>query len=281
MASITPAQARALWREVETVHAVTYFAAESRDAATEVGLRGFWMGYFGFRAAPLGAVGPGLVQATFANFAPDMIERAVPDAWSYAKPADLVYARSASAAMALRNMSDTVAADATEVNATLADVVRAADPTGRPLFAANQSIAGRSDPVASLWQWCTSIREHRGDGHVAAFVAAGLSGLDAHLLQVGAGVVPAQGLREARGWSETAWNEAADGLVARGLLDAAGVLTDAGHSVKGAIEDTTDRLAATIWSTAAHDAVLSALTRVADDVRAASLIPVPNPIGLT
>ena len=48
---------RALWVRVETIHAVTYFADESRAAANSCGMKGFWMGYFGFRAAPLGAVG--------------------------------------------------------------------------------------------------------------------------------------------------------------------------------------------------------------------------------
>ena len=46
--------AREFWKRIETLHAVTYFDHESTDAATNAGLRGFWMGYFGFRAAPLG-----------------------------------------------------------------------------------------------------------------------------------------------------------------------------------------------------------------------------------
>jgi len=47
---------------VKVVHVTpTYFAPESRAAADACGLRGFWMGYFAFRAAPLGAVGPDVV----------------------------------------------------------------------------------------------------------------------------------------------------------------------------------------------------------------------------
>ena len=48
--------ARDAWLRIESINAVTYFAPESRDAAKSAGLRGFWMGYFAFRAAPLGAV---------------------------------------------------------------------------------------------------------------------------------------------------------------------------------------------------------------------------------
>ncbi len=60
--------ARVVWRQLEPIHAVTYFAPRCRAAFSDVGLRGFWMGYFARRAAPLGAVGPAVVTATFINF---------------------------------------------------------------------------------------------------------------------------------------------------------------------------------------------------------------------
>ncbi len=100
--------ARQLWQRIETLHAVTYFAPESQAAAKDAGLRGFWMGYFGFRAAPLGAVTAGVVEATFANFEPGMVGRAIPDAWSFASPADLVTVRAEAAALALRRLSPTI-----------------------------------------------------------------------------------------------------------------------------------------------------------------------------
>ena len=56
-----------------------------RRVLRDVGLRGFWMGYpFVGRAAPLGAVGPAVVTATFFNFHPEMVRRAIPDAWLFA-----------------------------------------------------------------------------------------------------------------------------------------------------------------------------------------------------
>ena len=54
----SPGTARRLWALGEPFHALTYFAEESRAAGEAVGLRGFWRGYFAFRAAPLGPVGP-------------------------------------------------------------------------------------------------------------------------------------------------------------------------------------------------------------------------------
>ena len=83
---VEPTTPRRAWLALEAVHAVTYFAPESRAALADLGLRGFWMGYFAGRAAPLGPVGPGVVEATFFNFHPAMVRRAIPDAWTFASP---------------------------------------------------------------------------------------------------------------------------------------------------------------------------------------------------
>ena len=274
--------ARSLWRSFETIHAVTYFADESRQAAADAGCRGFWMGYFGFRAAPLGAVGPGTVIATFANFAPTMVERAVPDVWSFASPAALLEARRTSASAALRGASASVADVAPELLGPLRQVVESADRTGRPLFAANDDVPETDDPVESLWQCCTALREHRGDGHVAALAAEGLSGLDAHVLQAASGAVDAGALRSARGWSDEDWQQSVDDLGERGLLRGDGTMDALGVACKGRLEATTDQLAAVPWTTLGSEVgpVADRLRVVAAEVRAAGLMPFPNPIGL-
>ena len=79
--------ARQLWTRFEPLHDVTYFTPEALAAFEEIGLRGYWRGYFGGRAAPLGAVGASTVVATFYGFAPSMVERAIPDVWTRAAPA--------------------------------------------------------------------------------------------------------------------------------------------------------------------------------------------------
>jgi hypothetical protein len=86
------------------VHAVTYFAPECPEAMRALGLKGFWMGYFASRAAPLGAVGPGPVAAAFFNFTPTMVARALPDAWSLASPRTVIESRRAAVASALRRL---------------------------------------------------------------------------------------------------------------------------------------------------------------------------------
>ena len=93
-----PALARTIWHHVEAINAVAYFSPESGEAAAGLGLKGFWMGYFGFRAAPLGQVGSAVVEATFFNFHPDRVRRAIPDAWRYTSPGEILAVRSPAAA---------------------------------------------------------------------------------------------------------------------------------------------------------------------------------------
>ncbi|OOK74251.1 salK domain protein [Mycobacterium kansasii] len=63
---------------------MTYFAPEARAALTNLGYRGFWMGYFAARSAPLGQVPPEVVSAVFYNFALARVAKALPAAWEIA-----------------------------------------------------------------------------------------------------------------------------------------------------------------------------------------------------
>jgi hypothetical protein len=92
--------ARRLWAALETLHDVTYFAEGVRPAGIALGLRGFWMTYFAFRAAPLGTVPAGPVVAAFAGFQPVMVAKALPDAWSRTTPQACLDARATVSAAA-------------------------------------------------------------------------------------------------------------------------------------------------------------------------------------
>jgi Helix-turn-helix family len=59
--------------------------------------------------------------------------------------------------------------------ATAADL----DQTGRPLAAVKAERTVPDEPLARLWHAATLLREHRGDGHVAALIAARLDGAEA------------------------------------------------------------------------------------------------------
>src|SRR5262245_65941192 len=81
--------ARRLARVVEPFHSVTYYAPEILQLADD-GYRGWWHAYFAYRPAPLGAVGAPVVTAVFYNFAPRMVERALPSVWELQPPTAVI-----------------------------------------------------------------------------------------------------------------------------------------------------------------------------------------------
>jgi hypothetical protein len=275
------ATARQIWTRLETIHAVTYFAPESREAADACGLRGFWMGYFAFRAAPIGAVGHDVVNAALFNFAPVMVARAIPDAWARAEPVVLRDARRRSAAAALRRVAPVVDRVDSEIVVGLIDAIRAVGPAPElPLFTANRALGPPTDVAAALWQQCTTLREHRGDAHVASLRAAELDGCEAHVLFAADQEVPEALLRDHRGWTAMEWEMARAALVNRGLITATGAVTPDGRALRAAVEAATDARAAEAFGALDTDAVVAALDPIAHAVVASGIVPFPNPMGL-
>lgn len=275
--------ARRFWEAIEPIHAVVYFAAEPAEAARRVGLRGFWMGYFAGRVAPLGAVPPSAVCAMAYGFAPAMVARAIPDAWKFADPTAVLDARLASAAVALRQHVDEESIDGlAELSDLLWQAIGGCRFDGRPLAASWSAVAKPADPVAATWLAATILREHRGDGHVLAAVGAGLGGLDATLTHVATGAVSRELMQPSRGWSDDDWRQSQRRLQARGLLDRDGRLTKTGGALRREIEDLTDRLAAAPVERLGETGVNRTITLAAPISRQLAdggVFPVPNPIG--
>lgn len=266
------------------IHAVTYFAPESRRAAEALGLRGFWRSYFGFRGAPLARCSAGVVEAVFFGFAPSMVRQAIPDVWNRADPDSLIVARGESVAAALRRIAPSVdlAARHDAVDSLHTCAYRSGGAGGRPLFAANRDVAVADDPVVRLWQTCTTLREHRGDGHVAAWVAAGMSASEAAVLFVTSTRTPREVLQSSRGWTDEDWSSAVSSLVATGLIANDGVTTK-GETLRAEVESTTNRLASERYvglTAGDRQACLYALSEPVREVAASGLIPFPNPMGL-
>ncbi len=250
MGAQADSRARRLWRAVEPVHAVTYFAAESKAACDALGTRGWWMSYFGLRAAPLGAASPELVTALFYNFHPGLVARAVPDVWAVAAPERFVGARLDAVDAALHRLlgADVLTSAAVAEAAGIArDAAQAAPTAGRALAAANAALAWPDPPHLALWHAQTVLREHRGDGHVAALLTAGLDPAEALVMFAAGGAVEAEQLRLRRGWSEQEWTDAGERLAGRGLYDG-GAVTAAGRDLLVEVEAHTDRLADVPWA---------------------------------
>ncbi len=277
--------ARRLWRVGEPVHAIVYFHPASAAAWDAAGLRGFWRGYFATRAAPFGAVGSGPVAASFYNFHPAMVARAVPEVWTMVTPASALDARLAGAEAALRDAlgDDAAAPDLATTAAVLRRVVAEAPVAGRALFGANLSLPWPDDPLLSLWHGLTLLREHRGDGHNAALLANGIDGCGAHVLAAATGGAPRDVTQPARGWSDDDWSAATERLAQRGLVDGAGGATAAGLELHAAVERRTDELAAAPWAAVDdHDIeqLATTLARLAGRIASAGVIRFPNPMGL-
>jgi hypothetical protein len=277
--------ARRMWPAFETYHAQIYFVPEAAEAYRNLGLKGGWMGYFASRAAPLGPASPELVTAVFFNFHPAMVARALPDAWALASPADVLAARLQSADAALRRLiPDHVDSPATAEAAALArEAAEAPALAGRPLFAALRSLPWPEEPHLVLWHACTLLREHRGDGHVAALTAAGLDGCESHVTVTATGAVPRETLQSNRKWSDDDWAAAEERLVQRGWLDPDGRLTDAGRAGRAEVEARTDTLAEEPWRALGPERterLLGLLTPMARAINDAGGVPVPNPVGV-
>jgi len=262
---------------------VTYFAPEARAALDGLGYRGFWMGYFAARSAPLGMMPPEMVTAIFYNFAPERVAKALPAAWQIAGPEAALQARQDSAVAALRRYG----IDANEnviVAAELAGkAARQAPLEGRTLFAANRALPWPDDPLAALWHAATLLREQRGDTHVAVLAASGVSGRECNVLQVAAGRIPRDYMAVARDYDEATWRHHEEQLAERGLVGDDGTLTAAGRELMDAIESTTDALSLSALDALSDDEVetlFQALTPITRAVVAGGDLPVKTPMNL-
>src|SRR5487761_696099 len=245
------ALARRAHDATNVLHSLIYFAPETEQQLTGAGLKPGRMCYFAGRSAPMGAVGGGVVAATFYNFSPALVTRHIPAAWQLASPAAVIAARFAAADAALtRLLGPDVIASPDMI--TLAGLVREAaggcTPEGRPLDAGHADLDWPDAPHLVMWHALSLLREHRGDGHICALVAAGLTGIEALVSHTatGRGFVP-EFARASRGWSQEEWSEAAGSLAARGLLDADETLTPAGQDLRQRVEDETDQMAGAPW----------------------------------
>ena len=187
-------------------------------------------GYFAWRAAPLGAVEATQVASAFYSFSPAMVAAHVPAAWRVAAPPTVVAAR----LVAVDRVLTTILGDQvhgpslTEAAKLVRATAEAAKVAGRPLAAANAALDWADEPHLQLWQAATVLREHRGDGHVAALLTAGLDPCEALVSFAALGTVSTE-VFASRGWTDAQWAAAEQRLLCRGWLDAEGLATARGR----------------------------------------------------
>ncbi len=243
--------ARHLYERLEPLHAFIYFSPEANLNYAALGIEGH-AGYFASRSAAMGAVGSEVVLATFFNFQPSLVRSALPAAWEIASPQQLLDARADGADKNLRRMFGELIDDPTlpEAAALAREAAEQCRPEGRPLYAAHAALPWPDEPHMVLFHAITLLREHRGDGHIAALTLENLDNgevLVTHAASESMGL-PENILQMTRGFSDEEWAEVKDRLRTRGILDTEGHLTAEGKELRQRIEDRTDAAALPPWA---------------------------------
>ncbi|MFG3167409.1 hypothetical protein [Streptomyces sp. NPDC048200] len=228
------------------LHSTHYFSPDLGRELAAVGIADDRGAYFAARSAAMGAVGAGTVTATFYNFRHSLVAEHVPQVWEKASPETVLAARLRAVDATLTRLlgDDVVASEEVAEAARLAlRAAEACDATARPLYSAHADLPVPGPPHLALWHAATLLREHRGDGHLAALLDAELDPVEALVSHTatGKGMAPKWALGT-RGWNRQDWEAASGRLRERGLLDAEGELTEAGVALRQDIEARTDRL---------------------------------------
>lgn len=276
-----PGTARVMWTCFEPVHAVTYFHPRARTAYEAVGLRGYWRGYFAGRAAPLGPVDAPTVVAAFFSFAPAMVARALPSVWRLATPQEALRARLTGAVQALAEFTyELPEAHLVEAADLLEEAAGRVEVAGRVLGAVNAALPRGEYPLARLWQAATTLREHRGDGHVAALVTTGLDPVEVVAWRCRVDQ-SRQFHQAARGWTDEEWTAAEERLVAKGWLTPERIATEHATATFRTVEEATDRAALGPWRALGAERT-ARLRELLDPIatRCRTIIPAKAPIGL-
>ncbi|MFI7130839.1 hypothetical protein ACIBQ1_34480 [Nonomuraea sp. NPDC050153] len=278
--------ARRMWHQLEPIHAVLYFSPQAFEEAAALGydVESRWPSYFAYRTAPLGRAGAHFATAAYYSFSPRTIAEHVPSVWEVAPPERVLEARMTAVDRTYRQLlggkvATAEAAEAAELARRAAESVGVA---GRPLAAANLDLPWPDEPHLVLWQAATVLREHRGDGHLAALQAAELDGCESLVSFAAIGAAPAANFA-GRGWSEQEWDAARERLAARGLVGPDGQATERGRALRDQVERMTDALAAEPWRLLGEERA-ERLARLAGPflgaVFEAGLLPMTSTLGI-
>ncbi|PNG23774.1 SCO6745 family protein [Streptomyces cahuitamycinicus] len=245
-AALEPRAGRRCHNMLNSLHATHYFSPDLGRELSAVGITDPRAVNFAVRAAALGPVGAGAVTAAFYNYKYELVARHVPAVWKSAAPGQVLAARVRAVDATLRRLLGEEALASAEMAEAARLALRAAEACSRdarPLYAAHADLPVPEEPHLAYWHAATLLREHRGDGHLAALMSAGLDGLEAMVTHTatGKGMTP-KWVCATRGWSREEWDAAAGRLHGRGLLTASGDLTDQGVALRRDIEHETDRL---------------------------------------
>lgn len=244
--ALPPRAGRHCHNALNPVHSTLYFSPDLDREFTALGFTDRSAMRLAARSAALGAVGAGTVAATFYNYNHEFLARHLPAVWETASPAEVLDARLRTVDATLRRLlgEDAVASPEMAEAAELAlRATEACTRHARPLYSAHADLPVPEQPHLAYWFAATLLREHRGDGHLSALLAAGLDPVEALASHTatGKGMAP-RWVLGTRGWRREDWEAARERLRERGLIDAEGELTESGTALRAELEEHTDRL---------------------------------------
>ncbi|TDD16755.1 SCO6745 family protein [Nonomuraea diastatica] len=279
--------ARRMWHQLEPVHASVYFSPQAFEAAAALGydVESRWPSYFAYRSAPLGRAGARLATAACYSFSPRTVAEHVPAVWEVATPGQVLAARLTAVDRTYRDLmgGKVAGADAAEAAELARRAAESVTVAGRPLAAANLDLPWPEEPHLVLWQAATVLREHRGDGHLAALQAAELDPCESLVSFAAIEAAPVANFA-GRGWSEQEWAAARERLAWRGLVGPDGGATEQGRALRERVELMTDELAAQPWRLLGEERAERLAQLVSPFLGAvfeAGLLPMTSTLGIT
>lgn len=232
--------ARRLRDAIEPLAMHAVWARRTNERLAGLGLD-FLGAYVWGRAAALGEPDAGVVVSSFGVFEPGMLTAIYEQARAACPRDALLTARTEAT---IESLTDALAGeDVGPLANRLATAISPADVVGRPLFAGLARRPWPDDPFGRLWRACDLLREHRGDGHIAASIAAGLDPVAMNVLTELWVGMPFGTYSATRGWSAEQLSMAAGRLRADGLLDG-DTLSNRGREWRDGLEATTDEIEA-------------------------------------
>jgi hypothetical protein len=268
--------ARRLRDALESVATIGWWSREASESAGALGLD-FFSAYVWGRAAALGPdVTPPVVVSAFGVFEPGMIEAVLSAARVTASHHAVLEARQAGGAGGLAAAAGAIDVSTVDtLGSRLSAALAGLDGAARPLFSGLRSLPVPVDPHGQLWRAAELVREHRGDGHLAACVAAGLDAAEMNVLTELWLNYPLGEYSATRGFPMERLNEAAETLQRRGWLDSDHSLTTAGRAARESIEAATDASQAGLIAALGGDveAIISSATTVSAAVLEAHAAP--------
>ncbi|HKF91291.1 MAG TPA: hypothetical protein VKC52_07445 [Acidimicrobiia bacterium] len=230
--------ARRLRNLVEPIAAGVYFAPEAQQRYEAQGLN-YFEGYFCSRGACLGKAPWSVITAAFGAFKPAVVQQAVTGGWSKTEPEPMLAARRDGATDQLNRLLGEPGPEVKQATEILFSLTDGVDPSGRTLYSGLSVLPVPDTPMGQLWRAADLVREHRGDGHIAAWISRTDSCEITVLTELTWGLQPGAYVFT-RGWNAEEVDAARARLQDRGLLDGDGQLTEAGRAFRADIEHHTD-----------------------------------------